>query len=221
MNDALPPSRSRRWSPVVAALVLLNAVPELVLQAADAGWIGSPNWRLWALSYGALWRGLLFDWRPNFALQPLTMFVTYGFLHAGIGHLAGNILGLLVLAPETLRRTGSRGLAAVCAAALLAGAFGFVLLSASPRPMIGASGAVYGLAAAWIHWDWRDRRRGTRPTLPVLIWVLGLALTNAVSWWALAGQLAWQTHAGGAVGGWLCAWWLDPDRAQSPRNTRS
>lgn len=215
--NAPSPSPSHGWAPVVVALMLLNALPELTLEAAGNGFFGSPNWRLWALSYGALWRGLMFDWKPNFTLQPLTMFLTYGFLHTGFPHLLGNLLGILVLARETLARVGQKGLAAIYAVALIAGAVGFIVLSTSVQPMIGASGAVYGLASAWIYWDWRDRLMAGRSWLPTLALLVALALTNVISWWSWSGQLAWQTHLGGAVGAWICAWWLDPSRRRPRR----
>jgi len=195
-----PPGRA-----LVGGLLIAIVMPELVLQAGDAGLIGSPRWRLIALSHGALWQGLLDGWTPNFALQPLTMFFSYGFLHVGFGHLAGNLIACLAFAPTTLRRTGARGLALVLGASLLAGAIGFVLLSDSPRPMIGASGAVYGLAAAWIFWHWRARRRRGVSLAPVWGQIALLVLSNLLGVWWLTDGLAWQAHLGGALAGWAVA----------------
>lgn len=199
--------RSRR-----AALLLclpLVAV-ELVLQLADAGLVGRPAWRPIAYSYGALWRGLLGNWQPNFPGQWLAMFVTYPLLHAGLGHLLGNVAGLIAFGPRSARRAGARGLLAIAVAASLGGAVAFVLLSGSVRPMVGASGAAYGLAAAWLYWDGGSTRRA-----------LGLAAAlmaaNLAHWWLVAGDLAWEAHAGGMIAGWLCAARIE---ARNPQRSR-
>ena len=37
-----------------------------------------------------------------------------------------------------------------------------------------------------------------------------LVALNAVMWWSLNGQLAWQTHLGGFITGWITAMLIDP-----------
>lgn len=189
-------------------LIALNAFPETILQLADAGWIGSARWRFAAYSYGALWKGLLVNWQPNFFGQPALMFVTYGFLHSGAMHLLGNIAGLVWLAPITAQQVGTRGLMFLYAAGLLGGATAFVLLSDSPRPMVGASGAIYGLAAAWAYWDYCDRKERRLPLRPAWVKLWVILLTNVLSWWLLSGEIAWQTHIGGMIAALCCAWIL-------------
>lgn len=195
---------------LLAALIVLNVIPEAVLQMAEAGWIGTDHWRLTAYSYGALWKGLLAGWQPNFPGQPATMFFSYSFLHAGAMHLAGNIAGLLWLAPLAARAAGASGLALIYGGAVLGGGLAFVLLSDSIRPMVGASGGVYGLAAAWLYWEYRDHRR--RGLAVSGVWAklfLLVVLSNLLGWWLLRGDMAWQTHVGGAVAAWGCAWALE------------
>lgn len=201
----------------LAALIGVLALPELVLQLADAGFVGAPRWRYAAYSYGALWQGLLDNWRPNFTAQPVTMFASYGLLHVGLGHLAGNLAGLVMFLPETVRRIGIAGGALVVVASLLGGAVGFVVLSNSAQPMVGASGAVYGVVAAWIFWDWRDRRQMLQRAGSVWAKLAALIAANVASWWALSGALAWEAHLGGALCGVLVAWWLAKRRDQTRR----
>ena len=41
-------------------------------------------------------------------------------------------------------------------------------------------------------------------------------MINLVMFWALDGQLAWQTHLGGFVAGWVLALLIDPRSQESP-----
>jgi membrane associated rhomboid family serine protease len=85
------------------------------------------------------------------------------------------------------------------------GALGFALLSRVVAPMVGASGALFGLIGALIAWDYADlRARGASPA-PVVKAIAWLTVLNLALWWAMNGHLAWQTHLGGFVAGWLAA----------------
>ena len=86
---------------VLWALIMACVLPEAVLTMADWGLMGSLRWRTVAYQNGAFWAGLLRDWQPNFAAQPVTMFATHAFLHAGPTHLIGNIRALAGLASVT------------------------------------------------------------------------------------------------------------------------
>lgn len=192
-------------SPVIVALIVLCCGIELTLEAADFGLIGSPLWRALAYQNGAFWAGLLHNWRPNYAAQPWLMFFTYAFLHGGFGHLAGNMVTLVFLGDIVERRAGRGGLAALYAVSALGGALAFGLMTRSPAPMVGASGALFGLAGAWQYWEWRDRRRAGISRWPVWRTVLALVVLNALLWYLMQGLLAWQTHLGGFVAGWIGA----------------
>jgi membrane associated rhomboid family serine protease len=39
---------------------------------------------------------------------------------------------------------------------------------------------------------------------------VGLILLNFVLWVVQGGLLAWETHLGGFVAGWICGQWLAP-----------
>lgn len=200
--------RSTHVSPAGAAiigLILLNVGIELALSAADAGLIGSPRWRSIIYQNGAFWAGLLHGWRPNYAAQPWLMFVSYSVLHSGIVHLAGNMLILWGLGRILRLRLGTAGFLAVYLLSAAGGALCFGLLSHSPQPMVGASGALFGLVGTWQYWRWSHRRRAGRSLVPVWKALAWLALLNAVFWVLLGGLLAWQTHLGGFVTGWAVA----------------
>ncbi|HEX9859280.1 MAG TPA: rhomboid family intramembrane serine protease, partial [Paracoccaceae bacterium] len=195
------PRPTGRISALLLWLMIATSLPELVLTAADWGLVGSARWRALAYQNGAFWVGLLRDWRPNYAAQPGAMFFSYAFLHGGIPHLLGNMLALFVFGTLVIRRAGSGGFLAVYAAAAVGGGLAFGLISTSPQPMVGASGALFGLAGALVLWDAQDRRRARLSLRPVFQAVLGYMVLNLVLWAALAGQLAWETHLGGFLAG--------------------
>ena len=212
MIPPAPPTGSARPRPrhgVLIALILASVLPEVILLAADFGLIGSQRWRPLAYQYGAFWAGLLHGWQPNFAAQPVTMFLTHMFLHTGPLHLIGNMLALMVLGQTSLERHGPRQFALVYLAAGLGGGAAFGLLSQSAAPMVGASGAIFGLAGAQLIWRWQDQRSAELSRIRSLAelcgGMLGLVVINILMWWTQGGQLAWQTHLGGTLVGAVAA----------------
>lgn len=203
-----PPYRYGAYT-LLAGIIGVCTLIEAILLGADWGLWGSAHWRPLFYGYGAFWAGLLHGWRPNYALQPITMFFTYAFLHGGPGHLIGNVLVLIPLGRMATERLGARGFGGLYLAAMLGGGAGFGLLATSAAPMVGASGAIFGLAGAWVVWGWQDRRgaglRGWAAFAPALWAGLGLIAMNVVMWVALSGQLAWETHLGGALAGMAAA----------------
>ncbi len=70
--------------------------------------------------------------------------ITGGFLHASIFHIGFNMYLLWQLGQQIERVSGEAKFAAVYAASLLGGSFGALLLDPA-IPVVGASGAVFGL----------------------------------------------------------------------------
>jgi rhomboid protease GluP len=199
--------KSERWRRdwVIYALIALCALPELALLGADWGLWGSARWRPLTYQNGAFWVGLLYGWRPNYALQPYTMYVSYAFLHSGFMHFLINMITLWSLGKSVALRTGQAQMLLIYIASILGGAWAFGYLGPVVQPMVGASGALFGLAGAWVVWDVWDAMRA-RPGIETLayavLWpVLFLVLMNIVMYWASDGQLAWETHLGGFVAG--------------------
>lgn len=183
---------------------------ELTLQLADFEIIDYPRLRFLAYDYFGFWPGLLGDWTPNYPSQPRLMFLTYGFLHSGFLHVLFNMITLYSLSRVVILRVGQLRFLVLYILTILGGAIGFWLLTDTLRPMVGASGALFGLAGALISWDYVDRftiRVGLWPVLRAVLFLVGL---NIVLWWAMKGQLAWETHLGGFVTGWIVALLLDP-----------
>ena len=209
MNDAAT-GASRGGAILIYGLIALCCLIELGLIAGDFGLPGVPRLRQIAYEYGGFWPGLLQDWQPNYTAQPYAMFVTYGFLHGGFVHLIVNMATLLGLGLRVLDRVGVWGFAMLYITTLLGGAVGFGLLAETYRPMVGASGALFGLAGGILAWDYVDRYTFKERLWPVARAVLFLLALNLVLWWAMDGQLAWQTHLGGFVTGWIAALLIDP-----------
>jgi len=190
-----------RMPPVIWALIALNVLIEAMLTGADLRVWGAPFWRSWAYQNGAFWSGLLRDWVPNYTGQPVTMFASYSVLHAGPGHLLGNMVVLGLIGRSIWLRLGTARFLAVYGAAVLGGAAVFGVLTNVPAPMVGASGGIFGLAGAAMAQYWTERR-SIRGLLGALVLFVVL---NVVTWALADGQMAWQTHLGGFLAGALLA----------------
>lgn len=195
---------------VLFAIIGLCLLFEIILQLGDLGFLGIPRFRSFVYEHFGFWTGLLENWRPNYPLQPWLMFLTYGFLHAGLVHLVLNMVTLYSLGGPVLERVGTRGFAILYTASLLGGAAGFALLSDIARPMVGASGALFGLAGALLAWDYVDRFTLQERLWPVARAVLFLAALNVALYFAMDRLLAWEAHLGGFIAGWVVALLVDP-----------
>jgi len=197
-------------------LIAVCCVIEAMLSLGDLGLIGSDHLRQLVYDFGAFWPGLLSNWNPNYAAQPYVMFVTYAFLHGGWMHLSVNMISLWSLGRAVLNRVGQGKFILLYAGTSLCGAAGFALLAPSLRPMVGASGSLFGLLGALVAWEYVDRDNDREGLWDVARVVWLLVVLNLVLWWAMGGQLAWQTHLGGFVGGWIGALLID----NKPRKDR-
>ena len=103
------------------------------------------------------------DAARTFAFDPLEALsrpwtaVTYMFLHAGVLHLAFNLLALYIFGPPVEERLGGRAFIGFYLASGLGGALLSYALMLLPRvgPIVGASAAVYGVMLAFA-WYWPD-----------------------------------------------------------------
>jgi len=98
-----------------------------------------------------------FAFSPLLAWKQPWTFVTYMFLHAGIVHLAFNMLMLFFFGPSVEERMGGRTFVLFYLLCGIGGALAsFPLSQAMPvSQVIGASGAVLGVAVAFA-WYWPD-----------------------------------------------------------------
>jgi membrane associated rhomboid family serine protease len=141
--------------------------------------------------------------------------VTANFLHASVGHLALNVLGLALLGSLAERALGSLGAGAVAALSGLGATA--ASYAAGYEHALGASGVVYGIAGALIWLEvfapaslpagWR---------IPRGLFVSLVALESAVLL-ALPG-IAHAAHAGGFAAGALGAAAVGPRLASEGRS---
>jgi len=171
------------------------------------------NIAVWILQMTNPWITDAFWLVPAHALQAPWTLVTYMFLHAtpGLAHLGFNMLALYIFGPrlETVLG-GSRFITLY----LLSGIGGGLLSFMPPyyyTPIIGASGAIFGVTTAYARLWPRDRLY-IWGVLPVQVWLLvtiyvGYSLLGAVNKNVGAGT-AHLGHLGGIVVGWVYMSWL-------------
>lgn len=208
---------------ILGALLLVCIGIELTLIAGDWGIFESPRFRATAYENFGFWPGLLEDWEPNYPGQPGTMFLTYGFFHSGFVHLLVNMVTLVSLGRILLDRIAPWQFILLYAVSILGGAAGFALLSDSFRPMVGASGGLFGLAGAILAWEYVDRFAFRERLWPVARAALLLIGLNVALYFAMNRLLAWEAHLGDFVAGWVVALLIDPrgrpiDEEAAPRS---
>jgi membrane associated rhomboid family serine protease len=163
-------------------------------------------------------RGAVLAWTfvpRTLLVDPATALVTIGssmFLHAGWGHLLGNLLFLWIFGPSVEEALGPRRFLALYGGAGVVAALAQAAVAPlSLVPMLGASGAIGGVLAAYV--SLHPLRRilalafvflaEVPAVFFVLVWFasnllqgvgsLGLSLSG--------GGVAWWAHIGGFLGG--------------------
>lgn len=201
----------------ILGLIIICTLVEGVLLLSDHGLVFGPRLRQTSYEYAGFWPGLLGQWTPNYPFQPYLMFLSYAFLHSGPIHLIVNMITLYSMGRIVCMRVGTLGFFLLYAAAVIGGGLGFGLLAATTQPMVGASGGLFGLAGGILAWNYVDRFEASEKLWPVARAVAGLLVLNLVMWWLMNGLLAWQTHLGGFLFGWVTALLVDP-RSRSAQN---
>jgi membrane associated rhomboid family serine protease len=132
----------------------------------------------------------------RFFVAPWTP-ITYMFVHGGIGHIFFNMLVLYFFGPRVEARLGSGRFIALY---LVSGLTGALLSSYNPMvPIIGASGAVYGVELAYARYWPRDRIY-VYGVLPIEARWLVVIMT-VISFFGIGGSgIAHLAHLGGFLG---------------------
>ena len=129
----------------------------------------------------------------------------YALLRGGWRHLLMNGVALLSFGNLVTRYMGIGVTMTVLIVSAFCGALAFGLIAQTGLPMLGASGAVFGLLGVYIAWQERALRLSGRSRMPILRQVLGLAAINLLLYFGLGGLLAWEAHLGGFIAGALLA----------------
>jgi membrane associated rhomboid family serine protease len=136
--------------------------------------------------------------------------LTYLFLHGGFWHLLMNMVVLVSFGRELEVRLGSWRVLLLYLLSGVLGGVGWLLLSgAGDARCIGASGAVYGVAAAFAALD--PEREMTFVVFPIPVpitmtarrMIIAFGVVSLVFLIVSSGNIAHAAHLAGGVGGYL------------------
>lgn len=148
---------------------------------------------------------------PALVFQRPWTLITYQFLHGGMGHLFFNMIGLFFFGPRLEIRLGSKHFLGMYLISGLIGAVVHIAYTAAFAegglfvPMVGASGAVFGVFFAYAKYWPRDKIL-VWFVIPMEVRVFVIVLTLLSLWSGLGGvsdSVAHFAHLGGFLGGWL------------------
>jgi membrane associated rhomboid family serine protease len=173
---------------VTKALIGINVAIYLVTAAQGHG-LGAPG--------GALWTKMIL-WGPLVDHGDWWRLITAAFLHASIVHIAFNMLALWWIGAPVEQYLGRVRFVGLYLVAGLAGSAG-ALVAAPTLPVVGASGAIFGILGAMLILEWQATGRlgGNALTLIVINLVIGFAYNGA------GGNISIGGHVGGLIGGIL------------------
>lgn len=141
---------------------------------------------------------------PNLLGQPWTL-VTYMFVHANLGHIFFNMLGLLFLGPRVEARLGGRAFLGLYFTSGIAG--GILSIALQPATgIVGASAAVFGVILGYAMF-WPRERLLLWGIVPIPAFLLVIIFTVISVFGGLNSSIepgvAHWGHLGGFVGGFL------------------
>lgn len=173
---------------------------------------------------------------PGGAVSYYTSWITHMLIHGSVLHLMFNAAWLLAFGGAVANRIGSTRCLAFAALCGLVGASLFLYVNwGKLAPMVGASGAVMGLMGASMRFLYPalDQGRGSLrnihrnlKTVPLMtlrqsvtdvrvimttamLIVLNFTGVIGLGPGASEGSIAWETHAGGYIAGFLLFGWFD------------
>jgi len=186
-------------APATVALVAVNVLVYLVTVYQGAG-IDAPGGKV--ASEGALQGAAVYD-------GDWYRLITAMFLHAGILHIAFNMLALYWLGTVVEQAIGTWRFLLVYFVSGLAGSAGALLLTGPFAVTVGASGAIFGIMGALLVLEYVATGSFAGQALTLIL--LNLALTLAIPNISVGG------HLGGLVGGVLATFALVHFRHARPR----
>ena len=190
------------------ALIGANVLVYLVVEGGSFGSVNDGT----VLSFGlipAVFNGYL-SLPPPYAVVPdWATILTYSFLHGDFWHLLGNMVFLWVFADNVEDAFGHARFVLFYALCAVGAGYAFVLSDpTSQSPVIGASGAIAGVVAAYLILHPRQKvwvlALGRIPLRLGAIWVLGFWVLFQFYSILVAqpgDQIAWWAHVGGLLTG--------------------
>ena len=166
-----------------------------------------------------------FGFAPLLAFERPWTFLTYLFVHAGLLHLAFNLLALFVFGPPVEERMGGRAFIGYYLLCGLGGAaLSYALMLVVPVGLVvGASAAIYGVALAFA-WAWPDEPIFVFPfpqPIPAK-WLVtfAVAISFVLALFSVNDGVAHLAHLGGFATGFLYLKAQDWQLARAERRLR-
>ncbi|MEO8888669.1 MAG: rhomboid family intramembrane serine protease [Jatrophihabitantaceae bacterium] len=174
---------------VTTTLILLNVAVYLYTGLKSPGGLNQPQ-----LSR------LFLDWQ----LQPGVVYhqhdyyqlITSAFVHVSLLHIGANMLALGIVGPLLERQLGPWRYSALYLLGALGGSALIYAFGSAGQPVVGASGAIFGLVAACLV---MVRRLGLD-----LQWLIGIIVLNFVFTFSVS-DISKLAHVGGFITGGLAA----------------
>ncbi len=178
-------------APVTRALIAIN-VAIYIIGAMQGGGISDPGASM--DRNGSLYeRSVLYG--PFVAHGEWWRLVTSMFLHENLIHIGFNMLALYLIGTPVEQYLGRARYIGLYFVSGLAGSAG-ALLQTPLTPVLGASGAIFGILGAMLILEWQvtGRLAGQAMTWILINLVLSFTISN----------ISWGGHVGGLIGGILC-----------------
>jgi membrane associated rhomboid family serine protease len=173
-------------APVTKALIAINLIVYLITAVQGFG-INNPGGELFA-------KWVLFG--PYVAQGDWWRLLTSMFLHGYLLHIAFNMYALWAIGTPVEQYLGRSRYIGLYFAAGLAGSAG-ALLESPTTPIVGASGAIFGILGAYLIIEWQATGRLAGQAMSLIVLNLGLNfIFNGAG-----GNISIGGHIGGLIGG--------------------
>jgi membrane associated rhomboid family serine protease len=202
--------------PVLWIMIAVMIAFEVLFAAADAG-LASEHLGRWPVYLRLAFFDLLFEYaRDGNGIEPQLVWslLTHAFLHGNWLHLAMNGAAFLGLGHVLVQTIGIWRFLGLFVITAMAGALFFGLIAQTNAPLVGASGALFGMFAILTAWQERALRLAGLSRATIWKRIAGLVVVNVALAFGLEGLLAWEAHLGGWVAGWLLAGVFRPAHGQ-------
>ncbi|MDQ3016742.1 MAG: rhomboid family intramembrane serine protease [Bacteroidota bacterium] len=212
-------------TPIVKHLLIINVIMFIAAQLLPEGW--KDILMFWPPVAGPEIENSLQEYAPHLLpfyngetglFKPFQI-ITYMFMHADFTHILFNMMSLFFLGPMVEMTIGAkRFLGLYLISGLVALAAHFLVFyvphwigmteNLSVSPVLGASGAVFGVTIAFATY-YPDRQLMLLfPPIPIKAWVMALILIGIGLYQGISGtggNVAHFAHLGGALAGFLLA----------------
>jgi rhomboid protease GluP len=202
--------------PVIVIVALAVIGPELVLQAAEHGWIGGPEaigWRNTLIQNFGFFDQLFEHARQTRTAtwNDLLRLVSYAFIHSSFMHAFFAMVMILALGKRVAEEFSTIAVLIILLLATIVGPLAYGFLDDPKYPLVGAFPALYGLLGAytWILWlelDGKGRARWAAFRLIGFLMLLQLVFLLLVG-----GNNEWIANLAGFIVGFALSFVLAPD----------